>query len=183
MTPLVASGGLIPPEVQINPVLNVSLFFGTEVMMMCRGWLPRIIVVFLLLSVTACVMAPEHFQLYGSEQQRWQGVLYPDHERIETTINGRHFQGFYIVSRGTAVTTTPEILFGFPPFMNNMVDISMNSARASMVSEDGMHLSCKFLFQGKRLLGECTGPEGEHYQLVAGDEASGAAAGKATSDE
>ncbi len=112
---------------------------------------------------------PQQFTLYNKED-RWQGHLDALHETLSADINGLHYSGFYIVSRGTAVTTTPDYLFGFPPFMNNMVDISMNSARATLVAPDGSRLNCSFLFEGQRMLGSCESPSGEKYQLVGGEE-------------
>ncbi len=121
------------------------------------------------LGLVGCATMPQQFTLYNKED-RWQGHLDALHETISADINGLHYKGFYIVSRGTAVTTTPDYLFGFPPFMNNMVDISMNSARATLVASDGSRLNCTFLFEGQRMLGSCESPTGDKYQLVAGEE-------------
>ncbi|NNM51815.1 MAG: hypothetical protein HKM02_06270 [Pseudomonadales bacterium] len=121
-----------------------------------------------ILILSGCAITPIPFALYGKDNATGSGTMDPRHGTIQATIDGRDYHGFYIVSHGTAVTSSPpDPFFGFPPIMNSMVDVSMNSARAAMSSDDGSRISCQFLFQGHRALGDCQTPSGKHYQMVA----------------
>ncbi len=120
------------------------------------------------LFLSSCAMTPVPFALYGQDHTDGTGTLDPRHGSIQATLDGRDYHGFYIVGHGTAVTSTPpDPFFGFPPMMDSMVDISTNSARATMSSDDGSRISCQFLFQGHRALGDCQTTSGKHYQMVA----------------
>jgi hypothetical protein len=44
---------------------------------------------------------------------------------------------------------------------------SSNSARAHLTADDGQQLSCEFVFESRRAIGECRSPAGAVFQLIA----------------
>lgn len=109
-------------------------------------------------------LPPVPFELLG-DGQVCHGAFFPSGQRLEATIGGRRFEGFYIVSAGTASS------HGWWPYRRLPNDVtttySTNSARAMLTSPDGERLSCEFLIEDRRALGECKSTSGKSYQLVA----------------
>lgn len=125
-----------------------------------------------LVSVCTALMAggcaapqPVPFNLIGATSKIQHGALFPNSRRIEATIEGQAFTGFYIVETGTAVSESLGP-WRFHPH-DTLTTFSTNSARAQLRSENNQHLNCEFLFEGRRAIGKCQTPSGETYQLVA----------------
>lgn len=121
----------------------------------------------MLILVGGCAAPqPIPFQLVDAAARTQNGTFYPDSQRIEAIIDGRLFSGFYIVAAEVAYSQT----FGgrrlFP--RDTVTTITSNSARAHLTADDGQRLSCEFLLESSRALGECHSPTGAIYQLVAG---------------
>ena len=118
-----------------------------------------------LLLAGGCATPPVPFQLLDSTSNVQSGVIFPDSERIEVTVDGVLFNGFYIVESGAAVSQT---LTGrrFMP-SDTVTTFSSNSARAHLMAENGQQLSCEFLFEGRRAVGECRTPAGAVFELKA----------------
>ena len=126
----------------------------------------------LMLSVFVAAIAggcatplPVPFQLIDSESRTQWGTIFPDSQRIAVTIDGHVFSGFYIVASGEAVSQT---LSGRRFLPNDTITtFSSNSARAHLTSDNGQQLSCGFLFESRRAIGECRSPSGAVFQLIA----------------
>jgi hypothetical protein len=124
-----------------------------------------------LVFVPALVMGcatpqPVPFQLIDSESRIQKGTIFPDRERIEVTIEGQSYKGFYLVANGVAHSETFGGSWRSLP-RNTVTTYSSNSVRAQLISEKGQRLSCEFLFESNRAIGECRTPAGAIFQLVA----------------
>jgi len=108
---------------------------------------------------------PVPFKLVDSESRIQKGTIFPDKGQIEVTVDGQQYKGFYIAATGVAYS---ESFGGWRSFPRNTVTTySSNSARAQLVTDSGLRLSCDFLFEDKRAIGQCRSPSGTVYQLVA----------------
>ncbi len=123
------------------------------------------------LGLAACAATPLPFKLYDAQQQVWPGQLNPHDGSIIAHIEGKDYRGFYLVAHGTAVSSTPLSLFADPPMMQTVSQIDMNTARASLSAGDGSRLTCSFLFQGRKILGNCHDSQGHTYDLAADGQA------------
>lgn len=127
-----------------------------------KAWMTCLFVV----TVAAgCAAPPIPFQLIDSESRVQWGTIYPNTRRIEVTVDGHVFNGFYIVASGEAVSDTLSGRRFFPS--ETFTTYSSNAARAHLSAENGQQLSCKFLFESKRAIGECRTPAGAVFQLIA----------------
>jgi hypothetical protein len=115
--------------------------------------------------VGGCAAPPVAFQLLDAESRVQSGTLFPANQQIEVTVNGHAFRGFYIVAGGTADSQS----FGGHRFLSRdtITTFSSNSARAYLTADDGQRLSCEFLFESRRAIGECRSPAGAVFQLIA----------------
>jgi hypothetical protein len=114
--------------------------------------------------VAGCAASqPVPFQLVDPASAVQKGVIYPDGRRIEVTIDGALYKGFYLVASGVTHTETSGG-FRYGPRHSMSVYFS-NSARAKLTSDKGQHLICEFLFEDRRAIGECRTPSGVTYQL------------------
>lgn len=119
----------------------------------------------LLPLATGCApLAPVPFELLDTHQQVFHGRFYPADQRIDASIDGKQYSGFYIIASGTAMSQGLWPRRGFPA--ETVTTFSSNSARATLSSVDGERLSCEFLFDGDRALGECKGADNRNYQLL-----------------
>lgn len=119
----------------------------------------------LALTVGCATSQPVSFQLVDPSSRVQRGSIFPDSERIEVTIDGITFSGFYLTASGTAVSQSTTFRRSFPN--NTVTTFSSNSARAHLTAENGQLMSCEFLLESRRALGECRTPAGKIYQLVA----------------
>ena len=125
-------------------------------------------------SASFCIVAliagcatpqPVPFQLIDSASAIQKGTIFPDKQRIEVTIDGQQYKGFYLVAAGTGYS---EIYGGWRSAPRQSVTTySSNSVRANLSSDKGQRLSCEFLFEDRRAIGECKTPAGVVYQLSA----------------
>ena len=127
-----------------------------------KAWIACLFVVSV---AVGCAAPPLQFQLIDSESRVQWGTIYPDTKRIEVTVDGRVFNGFYIVASGEAVSETLAGRRFFPS--ETVTTYSSNSARAHLAAENGQQLSCRFLFESRRAIGECRTPAGAIFQLIA----------------
>ena len=126
------------------------------------SWLVALIA--LLAGCAAPVPVP--FQVIDSNNVVYQGIFGADNQSVEVRIGDTLYQGFYIVSSSIQNTTTWVGRFGQIPRESISV-ASSNNALAHLVATDGQRLTCEFLFQGARAIGQCMSPQGKTYQLVA----------------
>ena len=108
---------------------------------------------------------PMPFQLVDPAAKVHRGTLFPETRGIEVVVNGRKYSGFYIVASGFAFSHPMPMGPFFAP--DTITTYSSNQARAHLTAEGGRRLSCHFLVDGPRAVGECRTPEGAVYQLVA----------------
>lgn len=113
---------------------------------------------------------PMPFQLIDPESRIQKGTIFPENHRIEVTVDGHVFSGFYMVATGAAVSQTSGGVWFYPS--NTMTTYYSNSARAYLTAENGQQLSCQFLIESAHALGECRTPAGMVYQLIANGAAS-----------
>jgi hypothetical protein len=126
--------------------------------------------------ISACVCAvvlvsgcaapqPVPFQLTDSASAIQKGTIFPDKQRIEVTIDGQQYKGFYLVASGTGFSESFGNWRRGPT--QSVTTYSSNAVRAHLSSEKGQRLSCEFLFEGGRAIGDCKTPAGVTYQLSA----------------
>lgn len=129
-----------------------------------------------LTSWSACLLAlvlaggcatpqPLPFQLVDSASKAQRGTLFLDSQRIEVAIDGHLFSGFYIIASGAAVSHVMGGRWFFPS--DTVTTFSSNSARAHLTANNGQRLSCDFLIDSRRAVGECRTPAGAVFQLIA----------------
>ena len=114
---------------------------------------------------------PVPFQLVGSDSKIQLGTLYPDNQRIEVTVNGHVFSGYYIVASGSAISQSAAGRRHFPD--TTVTTYYTNSARAHLTADNKQQLNCEFLLDYRRAIGECRSPAGVVYQLNAEENTSG----------
>ena len=86
---------------------------------------------------------------------------------MEVTIGDSYYRGVYIVATSvTTLDTWPRFYRGFP--RDTTAVVSGNTAKAHLTSDSNEHLNCEFVFQARHVVGECKTPQGQVYQLVAG---------------
>jgi hypothetical protein len=143
---------------QINRRLRMPImtrYFRT----ICSGLL-------VLATATGCAAPrPVPFQLVDSESRVQKGMIFPGKQLIEARIDGQLYKGFYIFATGEAYSETFGGWRSFP--RDTQTTFSSNSARAQLVSDKGQRLSCEFLFESRRAIGECRSPAGVVFQLIA----------------
>lgn len=119
----------------------------------------------LLLAGGCATPQPLPFRLVDAASKVQNGTFFPDTQRIEVTLDGRRYAGFYLVATSVAYS---QSLSGWRFFPHDTVTtVASNSARAHLVAEDSRQLNCEFLIEARRALGECRTPAGTVYQLVA----------------
>lgn len=124
-----------------------------------------VFVTVLFLAAGCAAPQPVPFQLIDSESRVQKGTIFPDTQRIEVTVEGQLYKGFYIVATGMAHS---ETFGGWRSYPRETVTIySSNSVRAHLISDKGQRLSCEFLIEAQRAIGECRSPAGAVFQLTA----------------
>lgn len=119
----------------------------------------------LALAVGCAAPKPVPFQLVDSESKIQKGTIFPDRQRIEVMVDGQLYKGFYIVATGVAHSETFGGWRSYP--RDTTTTFSSNSVRAQLTTDKGQRLSCEFLFESRRAIGECRSPSGAVYQLIA----------------
>jgi len=118
------------------------------------------------ISLGGCATSPILFQLIDDHSNTYAGSYDPKDRSMDVTINKKAFHGFYIVSHGTAVGTSNVFGRRFHT-VDTFSDVTSNSAKAYMSATDGEKITCDFLFEDRRAVGECKSSFGNIYQLVA----------------
>ncbi len=108
---------------------------------------------------------PVPFHLVDSGSRIQKGTIFPDEHRIEATIDGQLYKGFYITATGMAYSQSYGSLRSYPS--TTVTHFWSNSVRAQLTSDEGQQLNCEFLFDSVRAVGECRSPAGAVFQLVA----------------
>lgn len=142
--------------------------------------LPLAPLALLLLGACATTPQPLPFDLVGKGATAHRGLFKPADGSIEARINGKVYTGFYVTSVSTARSTSIGVGMGYGSFgrrgygaygafpQETWTTISNNSGKAYLQSADGDKLNCDFIYEGRRLLGECRSPDnGAVYQMVA----------------
>lgn len=122
-------------------------------------------ILILALAAGCATPKPVPFQLVDSESRIQKGTIFPDRRRIEVMVDGQLYKGFYIFANGEAYSETFGGWRSFP--RDTVTTYSSNSARAQLASDKGQRLSCEFLFESRRAIGECRSPAGAVFQLIA----------------
>lgn len=141
---------------------------------------PLALLALLLLGACATTPQPLPFDLVGKGATAHRGLFKPADGSIEARINGKVYTGFYVTSVSTARSTSVGVGMGYGSFgrrgygaygafpQETWTTISNNSGKAYLQSADGDKLNCDFIYEGRRLLGECRSPDnGAVYQMVA----------------
>jgi hypothetical protein len=116
------------------------------------------------LMLAACApMPPLPFELVAGSRVH-EGTLIRAQRRIEVTIDKVRYQGYYIVAAGVAYSEGWSSRWAYPNATTTTY--LSNSARASLVGDDGSRLTCQFLFEDERAVGECSSTSGQTFQLV-----------------
>ncbi len=134
------------------------------------------------LLLSACATTPPQplpFDLVDKSNIAHRGLFKQADSSIEVRIADKVYTGFYVISSSTARSTDFGFGVGFGGYgrygyggygaypTERWTVISNNNGRAHMQNADGDRLNCEFLFEGRRLVGECRSPQGAVYQMVA----------------
>lgn len=132
------------------------------------------------LTLAACATTPQPlpFDLVGKGSTVHRGLFRPADGSVDVRINNKVYTGFYVTSVSTARSTNVGFGVGYGGYgrygmygaypSETWTTISNNSGKAYLQSADGDKLNCDFMYEGRRLLGECRSPDtGAVYQMVA----------------
>jgi hypothetical protein len=133
----------------------------------------------LLLAGCATTPQPLPFDLLDKGNVVHRGLFKPADGSMEVRINNKVYTGFYVTSTSTARSTNMGFGVGYGGFgrygygmygaypSETWTTVSNNSGKAHLQNAEGDRLNCDFMFEGRRLLGECRSPQGAVYQMVA----------------
>jgi hypothetical protein len=135
----------------------------------------------LILAGCATTPQPLPFDLLGKGNTVYRGLFKPADSSIEVRINNKVYTGFYVTSTTTARSSTIGMGVGYGSYgryggygmfgaypSETWTTINNNTGKAYLQNSDGDKLNCDFMFEGRRLLGECRSAEsGATYQMVA----------------
>ncbi|HWT54964.1 MAG TPA: hypothetical protein VN066_09145 [Rhodocyclaceae bacterium] len=135
-----------------------------------------------LLALAGCATAPQPlpFDLVGKGNNVHRGLFKPADGSIEVRVGNKVYTGFYVISASTARSTTMGFGLGYGSYgrygygaygaypSETWTTVSNNSGKAYLQSADGDKLNCDFMYEGRRLLGECRSMDSDVvYQMVA----------------
>ena len=135
----------------------------------------------LILAGCATTPQPLPFDLLGKGNTVYRGLFKPADSSVEVRINNKVYTGFYVTSTTTARSSSVGFGIGYGSYgryggygmagaypSETWTTINNNTGKAYLQSGDGDKLNCDFMYEGRRLLGECRSPEsGVTYQMVA----------------
>lgn len=108
-------------------------------------------------------LPPTPFDLVDKAQV-YHGTMSQSDQRLEADIGGKHFQGYYLLATGTGYSQGGSWR---RPYLNDMrTSFVSNSARATMVADDGERFVCEFIVEDNGAIGECKSTSGQTFQLV-----------------
>lgn len=128
----------------------------------------KILVPLLAILAGCAAPAPIPFQLI-EDQRTHHGTFKPGDASIDILIGDKPFHGFYIVAAGTTVSTVETPFARRFRSYQTITTSTSNSARALLTSPDGERITCAFLFQDKRAVGDCKSSKGKVYQFLAAE--------------
>lgn len=170
-------GGATEPKPPVCAKLRTCATSPDLTMQIAR--FPMALLALLFLGACATTPQPLPFDLVGKGTTAHRGLFKPADGSIEARINGKVYTGFYVTSVSTARSTSVGVGMGYGRYgyrgygygafpSETWTTISNNSGKAYLQSADGDKLNCDFIFEGRRLLGECRSPDnGAVYQMVA----------------
>jgi|GEM_PF-1987561 len=133
-----------------------------------------------LLSACATTPQPLPFDLVGKGNNVHRGIFKPADASVEVRINNKVYTGFYVTSVTTARSSSIGFGVGYGGYgrygygmagaypSETWTTVNNNTGKAYLQSADGDKLNCDFMYEGRRLLGECRSPDtGAVYQMVA----------------
>jgi hypothetical protein len=133
-----------------------------------------------LLAGCATTPQPLPFDLVGKGATVHRGLFRPADGSVDVRVNNKVYTGFYVTSVSTARSSSVGFGVGYGGYgrygygmygaypQETWTTISNNSGKAFLQSADGDKLNCDFMYEGRRLLGECRSPDtGAVYQMVA----------------
>jgi hypothetical protein len=134
------------------------------------------------LALAGCATTPQPlpFDLVGKGSTIHRGLFRPADGSVDVRINNKVYTGFYVTSVSTARSTNIGFGMGYGGYgrygygmygaypSETWTTVSNNTGKAYLQSADGDKLNCDFMYEGRRLLGECRSPDtGAVYQMVA----------------
>ena len=137
--------------------------------------------VVLLLAGCATTPQPMPFDLVGKGNTVYRGLFKPADSSVDVRINNKVYTGFYVTSVTTARSSSIGVGVGYGGYgrysgygmygapSETWTTINNNTGKAYLQSADGDKLNCDFMYQGRRLLGECRSESGATYQMVANE--------------
>jgi hypothetical protein len=145
-----------------------------------RLTVPFAVIAAVLLAGCATTPQPLPFDLVGKGSTVHRGLFKPADGSIDVRINNKVYTGFYVTSVSTARSTNMGFGVGYGGYgrygygmygaypSETWTTVSNNTGKAYLQSADGDKLNCDFMYEGRRLLGECRSPDtGAVYQMVA----------------
>jgi hypothetical protein len=145
-----------------------------------RLTVPFAVIAAALLAACATTPQPLPFDLVGKGSTVHRGLFKPADGSIDVRINNKVYTGFYVTSVSTARSTNMGFGVGYGGYgrygygmygaypSETWTTVSNNTGKAYLQSADGDKLNCDFMYEGRRLLGECRSPDtGAVYQMVA----------------
>lgn len=133
-----------------------------------------------LLAGCATTPQPLPFDLVGKGAAVHRGLFRPADGSVDVRVNDKVYTGFYVTSVSTARSSSVGFGVGYGGYgrygygmygaypSETWTTVSNNSGKAFLQSADGDKLNCDFMYEGRRLLGECRSPDtGAVYQMVA----------------
>jgi hypothetical protein len=120
-----------------------------------------------LLLVGCAAPAPIGFDLVDQQSVVHHGTIHIAEQTIEAMIAGKHFEGFYLLADSTTVTTTTALSARRSHTFHSVSSIMSNVGRALLTASDGERITCEFLFEDQRAIGDCRASSGQVFQLIA----------------
>lgn len=115
-----------------------------------------------------CAAAPPvPFQIIDDKAVAYTGTYQTSNQQMDIRIAGQSFHGFYIVASGTNVSITQSASARRFRSYETVTNVSSNSARALLTASGGERITCNFLFEDRRAVGDCKSSTGRHYQFIA----------------
>ena len=121
------------------------------------------------IGLAACASpAPLAIELVDQQSVAHRGSIDTRDQRIEAQIGGKRFEGFYLLADGTAVTTSSGWSMRRLRTVQTVSTVTSNAGRAVLTATDGERITCEFLIDDGRAVGECHNSAGRLFQLIAG---------------
>ena len=121
------------------------------------------------IGLAACATPmPLAIELVDQQAVAHRGSIDTRQQRIEAQIGAKRYEGFFLLADGTAVTTSTGWSMRRLRTFQTVSTVSTNAGRAVLTAADGEHITCEFLIDDGRAIGECRNSAGQLFQLIAG---------------